>query len=130
MPQAARFSGDVAVDGAISASAGITGQNRSGINADTSQSYMIPFSEWRIWDEYERGLPDTGTKSGLVVASFPYEPTVLDSTFFVANRDYRVAGITARVEVIGTGGACTAVIKKVTSGTDIASGTALHSSTY
>jgi len=128
--QAARFSGDVAVDGAISASAGITGQNRSGINADTSQSYELPLTDFRVWDDFMVALPDTASTSGLCVASFPYEPTVLDSSFFVANRPYRVVGITARVEVAGTGGACTAVIKKAPSATDIASGTALHSSSY
>jgi hypothetical protein len=130
MSQAARFSGDVAIDGSLSASSGITGQNRSGINADTSQSYELPLTDFRVWDDFSIVLPDTASTSGLVVASFPYEPTVLDSTFFVANRDYRVVGITGRVEVIGTGGACTAVIKKATSGTDIASGTALHSSSF
>jgi hypothetical protein len=130
MSQAARFSGDVAVDGAISASGGITGQNRSGINADTSQSYELPLPDFRIWDDFANKLTDTDTKSGLVVAQLRYDASIADTVFFIANRDYRVAGITGRVEVQGSGGACTAVVKKAASATAIASGTALHSSTF
>jgi hypothetical protein len=108
----------------------ITGQRRSALTADTSQSYMLPLQNFRIWDEFDRPLPDTSATSGLVVAQLRYDATIADTVFFVANRDYRVVGITGRVEVAGTGGACTAVIKKAASATAIASGTALHSSTF
>ncbi len=103
---------------------------RSELLQDNLLLFPVPLAHLRIWDEPDRALPDLATKSAIVVASFAYEPTVLDSTFFVANRDYRVLGITARVEVAGTGGACTAVIKKAPSATDIAAGTALHSSSF
>lgn len=66
-----------------------------------------------------------------VVVSFVYgEDTPIDLAFFVAHRAYRVHKITVRPLVVGSdGGAVTAVIKKAPSGTAIASGTALHSST-
>src|SRR5436309_7564298 len=115
MSQAARFSGDLAIDGALSASAGITGQNRSGINADTSQSYELPLTDFRVWDDFAISLPDTASTSGLIVPSIRYDANVADTIFFVSDRDYRVVGITGRPEVAGTGGACTATIKKAAS---------------
>lgn len=130
MSQAARFSGDVAIDGALSASSGISGQNRSGINADTSQSYELPLTDFRVWDDFARVLPDTASTSGLVIASIRYDANIADTIFWIANAPYRVVGIVGRAEVQGSGGACTAVIKKAASATAIASGTALHSSTF
>ncbi len=103
---------------------------RSSLIQDNLAVFPIPFETNRIWDEYDRPLPDLSTKSAIVVASFSWDPNVADSTFFVANRDYRVLGITSRIEVVGTNGsAVTAAIKKAPSGTDIAAGTALLSST-
>jgi hypothetical protein len=67
---------------------------------------------------------------GFVPASFIYTAAVTDATFFVADRPYVVKAIRGRVDVAGTGGACTAIIRKVPSGTALASGTAVHSSTY
>lgn len=67
---------------------------------------------------------------GFVTAGINYIATTVDSTFFVADRPYVVKGIRGRVDVAGTGGACTATIRKVPSGTALASGTALHSGTY
>jgi hypothetical protein len=132
-----RITGDVNIAGALTVSSGITvtqgtinGQTRSGLSADTSQSYELPLTDWRLWDDYAVHLSDTASTSGLVVASLRYDATIADTVFFVTNREYRVAGITGRVEVAGTGGACTGIIKKAASATAITSGTALHSSTF
>lgn len=71
-----------------------------------------------------------GGNPGVIVIHDRWEPSSADFTLFVANRQYRIRSITARVEVAGTdGGAVTAAIKKAASGTAIASGTALHSGT-
>lgn len=68
---------------------------------------------------------------GSIPVSFFYEATVADSSFFVADRAYRVKSIVGCVEVVGTdAGAVTAVIRKAPSATDIAAGTALHSGTF
>lgn len=57
-------------------------------------------------------------------------PTSVDEVFYVADRPLKVKAVRARVEVAGTdAGAVTAVVKKAASGTAIASGTALHTST-
>lgn len=69
-------------------------------------------------------------EGGFVPASFLYTAAVTDATFFVADRPYVVKAIRGRVDVAGTGGACTATIRKVPSGTALTSGTALHSGTY
>jgi hypothetical protein len=53
-----------------------------------------------------------------------------DASFFVADRAYVVKGIRGVNDVIGTGGACTAVVRKVPTGTGLTSGTALHSGSY
>lgn len=63
-----------------------------------------------------------------VVESFNWNASSVDSAFFVADRAMRVKAIRPRVTVAGTdAGAVSAVIRKVPSGTAIASGTALHS---
>lgn len=69
--------------------------------------------------------------SGAIVATCLYgEATALDSAFFVANRAYQVQSIIARPLVVGSdGGAVTAEIRKVPSGTASASGTVLHTGT-
>lgn len=70
-------------------------------------------------------------EGAVVYAETEYTASSVDKTFFVAPRAMRVVSITCRVEAAGTdGGAVTAVIKKAASGTAIASGTALHSSTF
>lgn len=54
-----------------------------------------------------------------------------DLCFFVADRAYRVHSITVRPLVAGTdAGAVTGTVNKAPSGTAIASGTALHTSTF
>lgn len=71
------------------------------------------------------------TDAGFITVDIEYNASSVDKVSFVANRAYRVKGIRGRVEVAGTdGSAVTAVIKKTASGTAIASGTALHSSTF
>lgn len=67
------------------------------------------------------------TNAGFVFESVSWLASSVDQTFFVATRRMIVRSIAARVEVAGTdGGAVTAVIRKVPSGTAITSGTALH----
>jgi hypothetical protein len=68
---------------------------------------------------------------GFVPICIAYDAAAVDRAFFTATRKYVVTGIIGRPTVIGSdGGAVTAVAKKAPSGTAIASGTALHSSTY
>jgi hypothetical protein len=86
----------------------------------------------RVWDTLEQRLPGPGNvEAGILAVSYYWDPNSADDTFFVAvGRAWRVLGIIARVEVAGTdAGAVTLAVKKAASGTDIASGTALHSST-
>lgn len=74
---------------------------------------------------------DTGVQGGFVAVQIEYNASSVDKVSFVAGRKYVVQAIYGRVEVAGTdGGAVTAVIKKTASGTAIASGTALHASTF
>lgn len=68
--------------------------------------------------------------AGWMGASIRYNVPTVDDSFFVADRAYVVKGIRGVNDVIGTGGACTAVLRKVPSGTAITAGTALHSGTY
>ena len=49
---------------------------------------------------------------------------------FTASRAIRIQGLRYRVEVSGTGGACTFVINKAPSGTAISAGTTVHSGTF
>lgn len=57
------------------------------------------------------------------------EALALDSAFWIAPRACRVRSITHRPLVVGSdGGAVTALIRKVPSGTATASGTSLHAS--
>lgn len=68
---------------------------------------------------------------GFVPIEIEYTASSVDKVSFVATRAYVVQAITGRVEAAGTdAGAVTAIIKKAASGTAIASGTALHSSTF
>lgn len=67
---------------------------------------------------------------GFIPVEFNWNVPNADTSFFVADRPYRVKGIRARVDTAGTdAGAVTGAIKKAPSGTAVASGTALHSST-
>lgn len=71
-----------------------------------------------------------GGDGGFIPVTLPYTATIVDCTLFTADRPYVVKAIRGRVDVAGTGGACTAVIRKVASGTAITSGTALHTSSF
>lgn len=81
-----------------------------------------------VGDQDSTRNPTAGV--GWVTATINYNVPAADASFFVADRAYVVKGIRGVNDVIGTGGACTAVIRKVASGTALTSGTALHSSTY
>lgn len=71
-----------------------------------------------------------GGDGGFVPVTLNYLASTVDSTMFVADRAYVVKAIRGRVDVAGTGGACTAQIRKVPSGTAITSGTALHTGSF
>jgi len=75
------------------------------------------------------GNASTGGE-GFVPVTINYVAATPDCTFFVADRAYVVKAIRGRVDVAGTGGACTAVIRKTPSATAPASGTVLHSGSY
>lgn len=74
--------------------------------------------------------PASSSATGFVPVSVNYNVPAADTSFFTADRAYEVVGIRGTPDVAGTGGACTAVVRKVPSGTAITSGTALHSSSY
>jgi len=67
---------------------------------------------------------------GWVPVTINYVASTPDCTFFVADRAYVIKAIRGRVDVAGTGGACTAQIRKTATATAPASGTVVHSSTY
>ena len=68
---------------------------------------------------------------GFIPVSTSYNvPTAGSVNLFVADRPYVVQAIRGRVEAAGSGGAATATIVKVPSGTAVGSGTALHTGTY
>jgi len=74
------------------------------------------------------GSPNGG---GFVVVNIEYNASSIDKTSFVATRAYRVKGIAGSPTVAGSHGSdVTAVIKKASGTTAIASGVALHSGTY
>jgi len=68
--------------------------------------------------------------TGWLTASVFYNVPAASASFFVADRAYVVKGIRGVTDVAGTGGACTAVIRKVPTGTALASGTALNTVAY
>jgi len=70
-------------------------------------------------------------QNGLVVASLVWDATITDRTFFTApsNMAFTILSVVARVTVAGTGGACTAQIRRPASGTAITSGAGVHSGT-
>ena len=68
--------------------------------------------------------------TGFVEVAINYNVPAADASFFIADRAYVVKGIRGVTDVAGTGGACTAQIRKVPSGTALTSGTVLHSGTF
>lgn len=73
---------------------------------------------------------DLAAVNGIIEVSMRWDANIADTSFFVANRKYKIKKITARVDVLGTdAGAVTGAIKKAATGTAIASGTALHTGT-
>lgn len=71
-----------------------------------------------------------GGDGGFIPLTLSYTASIVDCTIFTADRPYVVKAVRGRVDVAGTGGACTAQIRKVPSGTAITSGTVLHSGTF
>lgn len=71
-----------------------------------------------------------GGEGGFIPVVLNYAATTVDCTMFTADRPYVVKAIRGRVDVAGTGGACTATIRKVPSGTALTSGTALHTGSF
>ena len=67
---------------------------------------------------------------GFLPVTLTYTATTVDCTLFTADRSYVVKAIRGRVDVAGTGGACTAVIRKVPSATALTSGIALHTGSF
>lgn len=68
---------------------------------------------------------------GFVNLNIEYNASSIDKTVFVATRAYVVQGISGSPTVAGSdGSAVTGTIKKASGTTAIASGAALHSSTY
>jgi hypothetical protein len=83
------------------------------------------------FDDGSMGIDGADSAPGAAMfVSIEYLAASVDKVAFVAPRKMRVVSITGRVEAAGTdGGAVTLAVKKAASGTAIASGTALHSST-
>lgn len=81
-----------------------------------------------VGDQDSTRNPTAGV--GWLTASINYNVPAADATFFVADRAYVVKGIRGVPDVAGTGGASTAVVRKVPSGTALTSGTALHSGSF
>lgn len=71
-----------------------------------------------------------GGDGGFLPIVLNYTASTVDCTLFTADRPYVVKAIRGRVDVAGTGGACTAVIRKAASGTALTSGTALHTGSF
>lgn len=72
----------------------------------------------------------SGGDGGFLPITINYTASIVDCTMFTADRAYVVKAIRGRVDVAGTGGACTAQIRKVPSGTALTSGTVLHTGTF
>lgn len=70
------------------------------------------------------------TAVGFVPVTVSYNVPAADVIGFVATRRYIVKSISGCPSVAGTGGACTATVKKASGTTAIASGTALHSGSF
>jgi hypothetical protein len=76
------------------------------------------------WDGYDH------TRVGFIPVNTEYNVPAADKLIFVATRRMIVKSISGCPSVAGTGGACTAVVKKASGTTAIASGTAVHSGSY
>lgn len=61
---------------------------------------------------------------------FNYTATFASTSVYTAQRTMVVKSLQGRVDVAGTGGACTLEFRKVASGTAGASGTLLHTGTF
>lgn len=80
MSNVATLIGDQRIIGALDVSGGITGQNRSGITSDTSQSYELPTTDFRLWDAFQTLLTTAastalGIGTGTFGTGLPYMTT-------------------------------------------------------
>jgi len=72
-----------------------------------------------------------GGEGDVLTVSTEYAASSVDKRFYVATRSMAVESIAGCVTTPGTdGGAVSAIIRKVASGTAVASGVALHSGTF
>jgi hypothetical protein len=67
---------------------------------------------------------------GWIPVTISYVAATPDCTFFVADRAYVIKAIRGRVDVAGTGGACTVQIRKTATAVAPASGTVVHSGSF
>lgn len=83
---------NVQIIGSLSASGGVSGVPRSGITEQTTQAYLLPFENFRVWDAYQTMLVASATaddmlqKTGTWASSAPY----------VTSRDLNAAGSTTQ----------------------------------
>ncbi len=109
----------------------LAGILRTKMEQRVNARFAVNLADLRVWDALASRLPSDGPlESGVEAVTMTYTPASLTTPFFVATRAYRVIAVTGREEVAGTGGACTAVIRKAASATAITAGTALHTGTY
>ncbi len=71
-----------------------------------------------------------GGPGTFVPIQFWYNVPAINQSIFTADRSMIVKGLRGRVDVLGTGGACTYQIRKAVSGTIGTSGVLLHSGTF
>lgn len=72
----------------------------------------------------------TGGSGGFIPVAFNYNVPAVNQAIFTADRPYVVQAVRGRVDILGTGGACTYQIRKAVSGTIGTSGVLLHSGTF
>ena len=80
MANVQRIVGDVAIVGSLDVSGGIIGQNRSGLDTDTAETYMLPIQTFRVWDAFQTALgsaaaDDLGIATGTFGTGLPYITT-------------------------------------------------------
>lgn len=71
-----------------------------------------------------------GGSGGFIPVQYWYNVPAANTTIYTADRTMIVKGLRGRVDVLGTGGACTYQIRKAVSGTIGTSGVLLHSGTF
>lgn len=86
-----RITGDVQVTGSISATGGITGQNRSGLDEDAAEVYELPIQDFRVWDAFQTAIATAGTDDlGITAGAFG------TGTPYITTGDVKALGTTTR----------------------------------